>query len=82
MDRASQRGLFLHEFDDFGVTAGSFWVQGWMPEAILEKLSSSHAKCYENDAKTAPGGRLWEHIAALKGLLERPWAQFVRHFGG
>ena len=82
MDRASQRGLFLHEFDDFGVPGGSFWAQGWMPEAILEDHGSSHAKCDENDAKITAWGCLWEHIGDLKGLLGRPWAQFARHFGG
>ena len=85
MDQASQRGQdgqFLYEFDDFGVPEWSFWVQGWMPEAIFKDRGSSHAKCYENDAKITPRGSLWEHIGALKGLLGRPWAQFARYIGG
>ena len=81
---ASQRGQdgqFLYEFNHFGVPGGSFWAQGWMPEAILKNRGSSHARCYENDAKIAAQGRLWEHIGVLKGLLGRPWVQFARHFG-
>ena len=49
---------------------------------MLQDPGSSHAKCYENDAKIAARGRLWEHIGVLESLLERPWAQFARHFGG
>ena len=85
MDQASQRGQdeqFLYEFNDFGMPGKSFWSQGWMPEAILKDRGSSHAKCHENDAKIAARERLWEHIGALKVLVERPWPQFARHFGG
>ena len=83
VDQASQRSQdvqCLYEFDHFRVPGGSFWAQGWMPEAILKDRGSSHAKCYKNDAKIAAQGHLWEHIGALKGLLSRPWAQYARHF--
>ena len=70
------------EFDGFGVSGGSFWPQVWRPDGILQDPGSSHAKCYENDAKIAARGRLWEHIRALKGLLGKPRAQFARDVGG
>ena len=73
---------FLREFDDFGVPGGSFWAQRWMPQATLKDHGSSHAKCFENVAKNAARGCLWEDIGLPKSLLGRPWAQFARHFGG